>query len=255
MHPQAYYTTLALKHNLKGIFYLDLWPVADPQVVLIDPDLMTQVTVTKSLAKHKLTDDALAPVTGRNVIVALDGPEWKRLRNAMAPAFSTHQVRNMVPVMVQELKQFRSTLEKHALAGDTFSMEHAGAKVLFDISGRIVFNLPLHAQTGGSAYLDHLREMISLGEAQFSWNPRVRIHAFFRRKVINKRLRTSIEATIRERLNILKKNGFVAPSRKDPHSILDLMLLQKFQGDTAPGVNGKDTEELDEEYLELLISK
>lgn len=36
-HPQIYLTSIAHKYNLKGVFYIDLWPISEPMVVLTDP--------------------------------------------------------------------------------------------------------------------------------------------------------------------------------------------------------------------------
>src|SRR2546423_8428543 len=95
MHPQMYLTAIAQKYNLKGVFYVDLWPVAPSQVVLIEPDLMNQVTVTKPLPQHPMANEFLSPVVGENVIAAVNGPAWKKVHNAMAPAFSMTNVRNL----------------------------------------------------------------------------------------------------------------------------------------------------------------
>lgn len=253
MHPQAYLTTIAQEYDLKGFFYLDLWPIADSQVVLTQPDLMDQVTVTKVLPIHTMADDFLAPVVGRNVIATANGAIWKKIHNAMAPAFAWSHIRSLTGIMVEEAMHFRDTLDHHAQTGEAFSMEETAAKLIFDVIARIVFNFPLHAQTEGSPLLHDLRSMILLAESQLSWNPFVKIQAFFKRRAVLRRLDASIVAKIRERFDLLKRENIV-PSRKDPFSILDLMLREQLHGKAVTEMNNKHAEELPSEYLELLVT-
>src|ERR1019366_9232803 len=100
-----------------------------------------------------------------------------------------------------------NTLDEYARTGEVFSMEEASAKLIFDVIARIVFNFPLHAQTQGSQYLNDLREMVKLMEAQFSFNPLVKLKAFFRRRTILNRLHPSIKNRIMERYRLLNDEG------------------------------------------------
>lgn len=252
-HPQAAMTAIAQKYNLKGIFYLDLWPVTDSMVVLTDPDLMHQVTSVKPLQMHPISEAFMSPIVGRNVIATSNGPVWKKTHNAMSPAFSWSHIRNLGAVVVDECMLFRDTLNKLAQTGEVFSMEETSAKLVFDVIARIVFNTPLYAQTKGSAYLTDLRDMIQLADAQLSWNPFVKMRAFFKRKTIFDRLQVSIVRKIYERLNLLRSQKIV-PSRKDPFSILDLMLREYVQ-EEGTDVTTKTSEEIPPEYLELLVTK
>ncbi len=253
MHPQAYLTAIAQKYHLRGIFYIDLWPIAPSQVVLTDPELMNQVTVVKSLPMHTMADDFLAPIIGRNVIATANGAVWKKMHNAMAPAFSWSHIRSLTGVIADETMLFRDTLDRLVQTGEVFSMEDTSAKLIFDIIARIVFNFSLHAQTKRSSYFNDLRDMIHLTEAQLSWNPFVKIETLFKRRIILRRLHASIVGKIKERLGLLKRENII-PSRKDPFSILDLMLREHLQED-GPEMKGKGAEDLAPEYLEMLVTK
>jgi hypothetical protein len=50
MHPQAYLTVIAQKYHLEGVWYLDLWPFAETQVVLTEPEPMDALQVARSFA-------------------------------------------------------------------------------------------------------------------------------------------------------------------------------------------------------------
>jgi cytochrome P450 len=192
MHPQAYLTVIAQKYNLKGIFYVDLWPLADPQVIITDVDLMDQIHVKRAFPQHKMSADYMEPVLGRDNIATANGKTWKMLHNAMAPAFAPSHIKNLVTVMTEEILIFRSTLDEYAKTGEVFSLEEASAKLFFDVIARIVFHFPLHAQTQGSKDLNDIREMIELLDARFSYSPLVKIKAFVKRRAILKRLHSSM---------------------------------------------------------------
>jgi cytochrome P450 len=249
-HPQAYYTAIARKYNLKGIFYIDLWPIAPSSVVLSDPELLDQVTVVHPLRISKFADDFLAPMIGHNVIAAVNGPIWKKLHNSMAPAFSWSHIKNLTGVMVEETMHFRNALDGLAKTGEVFSMEETSMKLIFDVITRIVFSFSLNAQTEGSSYLDDLREMIHLAENQLSFNPFVHLMTFFKKRKVLGRLHPSILTKIRERFALLRSEN-VVPSRKDPASILDLMLRE----DLGAGKSGDGNDGLSPEYLDLLLTK
>lgn len=251
-HPQAYYTEISRKYNLEGIFYLDLWPIAPSQVVLTDPSLLEEVSVKNPLAQHKLSDDFMAPVTGRNNIATSNGLVWKKLHKAMAPAFSWSHIRSVTGVMVEECQQFRKTLNEKAATGEVFCLEDLGSKVTFDIIARVVFNVRLHAQTTGSATLDDLRELTRMANAStditLQFNPITSSKMWFDRQRVLRRLNPIIRKQIEERFDLLRGQGIV-PSKKDTDSILDLMLRE----DLAKDMNSSS--KLSEDDVQLLITK
>ncbi|KAH8596814.1 cytochrome P450 [Bisporella sp. PMI_857] len=250
-HPQVYITTIAQKYDLKGIFYLDLWPVADAQVILIEPELMDSVQVTRSFDQHRIGDDLMNALVGRNVIATANGAIWKKLHGGMAPAFLMPHVRSLSGLMADETMIFRNTLLNLAKSGKVFSMEAEAAKAIFDIVGRIVFNFPVNAQTEGSSYLNDLKETQELVNQLLSMNPLVKLKVYLRRSFVRKRIDISVTKKILERLALLREEKIV-PSRKDPLSILDLMLrdtLLKDDLQTAP-----KTAQLPPEELKLLVT-
>jgi len=253
MHPQAYLTTIAQKYNLKGIFYMDLWPVTYSQVIITDIDLMDQVHVKRAFPQHKISAEYMDPVLGHDNIATSNGKTWKMLHNAMAPAFAPSHIKNLVAVMTEEVLIFRNTLDEYAKTREVFSLEEIAAKLSFDIVARTVFHFPLHAQTQGSQYLNDLREMIQLMEAQFSFNPLVKIRAFIRRRAILKRLHSSMRDQIMERYRLLNDQGIV-PQKKNPYSILDLMLRDHVQ-QQGFDLKGARPGELASAYADLLVTK
>lgn len=246
-HPQLLLTELSRKYNLPPVFYIDLWPAADPMVVLCDVEAMNYVQVLKPLHQHPSVDDFLAPMIGHNVIAAANGPTWKMLRNAMNPSFAPAHVKGLSGVIVEECLTFRETLSKLARTGEVFNMEDIGAALIFDVISRIVFNFPLEAQKKGSQALDDLRELVRLTEAGMSLNPLDKVRVWWRRGAVKKRLNREVRSKILERYELLREEK-VVPSRKDPYSTLDLMLREQL-------MHSEGVRDLDTGFEELLLSK
>ncbi|KAI2632641.1 hypothetical protein GGS26DRAFT_84965 [Hypomontagnella submonticulosa] len=79
-HPQNHITAIAQKYDMKGIWYLDLWPIADPQVILTQPELIDAVQVTRvyNQVQHRLAQETLA--LGDDVVAPVNGPVWKTVQ-------------------------------------------------------------------------------------------------------------------------------------------------------------------------------
>lgn len=232
-HPQLYYTEITHRYNIKGIFYLDLWPIGPGTVVITDPKLIELAPVPKPLHVHPQADKFLSLMVGKGCIAALSGGLWKKMHNAMSPAFSPTHVRNLTGVMADEAVVFRSQLEKLSATGEIFSMEEALSKVLFDIVARVVFNAPLHAQTTGSQVHADLRGLVNLArqetDIRVAYNPVIQISRRWRRRQVFKRLDSSLLDRIYNRLEFLLSQGAI-PSRQNPTSILDLILREYVEG-------------------------
>ncbi|KAG5656707.1 hypothetical protein KAF25_010260, partial [Fusarium avenaceum] len=232
-HPQLYYTEITHRYNIQGILYLDLWPIGPGTVVITDPKLIELAPVPKPLTVHPQADKFLSLMVGKGCIAALSGGLWKKMHNAMSPAFSPTHVRNLTGVMVDEAVVFRSQLEKLSAIGKIFSMEEALSKVLFDIVARVVFNAPLHTQTTGSQVHADLRGLVNLArqetDIRVAYNPVIQISRRWRRRQVVKRLESSLLDRIYNRLEFLLSQGAV-PSRQNPTSILDLILREYVEG-------------------------
>ncbi|KAI1389174.1 cytochrome P450 [Hypoxylon trugodes] len=250
-HPQSYITAIAQKYDLKGIWYLDLWPIADPQVILTEPELMDSVQVTRVFNQHRISQELMSGIIGDNVVSTVNGPVWKKLHNSMAPALLPSHVRTLTGVMADETLIFRERLKKLASTGEVFSLEDELAKLLFDIVGKVVFNLRLHAQTKGSPYHEDLVEIIKLVNEQLSMNPFIKLKVAFKKRAVRQRVDAAVTEKVLERLAALRSENIV-PSRKDPLSIVDLMLRETVLQDGSR--KGTKAMELPKEELDLLVT-
>ncbi|KAL3298632.1 cytochrome P450 [Colletotrichum asianum] len=220
---------LARRHNLDGIFYLDLWPIGPPSVILTRPELCDQPAIIKCAVRHPIADDTLTPVVGHGGIANSNGPLWKKSHTTLLPAFSWANIRSLASLMAEECMPFRNLLDKLSETGEVFSLEDVAAKLVFDIIFRIIFNFPLKAQTDGSQDLDDLRELMAFAESQSDpavmLNPFARLKIWWRRKRIYKQLDISMTRKIRERFVALPQDESIS-SRRSAQSILDLMLRE-----------------------------
>ncbi|CAI0641785.1 unnamed protein product [Colletotrichum noveboracense] len=254
-HPQAYYTELARRHNLDGIFYLDLWPIGPPSVILTRPELCDQPAIIKCAVRHPVADDTLTPVVGHGGIANSNGPLWKKSHTTLLPAFSWANIRSLASLMAEECMPFRSLLSRLSETGEGFSLEDVAAKLVFDIIFRIIFNFPLNAQTDGSQDLDDLRELMAFAESQSDpavmLNPFARLKIWWRRKKISKQLDISMTRKIRERFMALPQDEIIS-SRRSAQSILDLMLREHLPTPSAASKerpNGRNLSEIDEAVI------
>jgi cytochrome P450 len=256
-HPQIYYTAIARKYNLPGIFYIDLWPVGPPSAIVTDPDLLEQITVTKVLQMHQMAEDFMSPIVGSGVVATANGPVWKSLHRAMSPAFSWSHIRSLTDLIVDECAIFRTNLDKRVKTGELFSLEDLSAKLIFDVIARVVFNFPLNAQTTNSQHLQDLHELVALVEGQaditVAYNPVEQFRRWRRRSALSKRLDPFIIGKIQERFDLLVKEQIV-PSRKNPTSILDLMLRDHLQAVDGKAQASK-TPTLSKDDMALLLTK
>jgi cytochrome P450 len=252
-HPQVYFTSMARKYDLKGIFYLDLWPIANSMVVLTEPGLMSYITVTKPLPMHPMSEQFMTPIVGPNNIASSNGPMWKKMHNIMAPTFSWSHIRNLSSVVLDEATTFRSRLDSLAETGNTFSMSETASHFIFDIIARVVYSFSLNAQRSGSQDLDDLKSLVLISRVQMGWDPIAKLKISFRKTSLNRRLEKSVEAQIKRRFEVLA-NDQIVPSKKNPNSILDLMLREHLEQNLVHSKGVKVTE-LPPEDLKLFATK
>ncbi|KAL6923928.1 hypothetical protein ACHAP8_007250 [Fusarium lateritium] len=227
--PQLYYTEIAHRYNLQGIFYLDLWPIGPGLVIITDPKLIEQAPIPRPLVPHPMTNTFIAPIVGENNIPTKSGTEWKKLHNLMSPAFSNTHARSLVSVMVDASRMLRSKLDEFSVTGQVFSMEDLMIKVIFQIVSRHILNAGSYAQKAGRQDLKDMRELVDLAREEsdpvIAYNPFVQIPRRLRRHFVRRRLEASLLGLVYKRLEVFITEGIV-PSNKDPTSVLDLMLRE-----------------------------
>jgi cytochrome P450 len=124
--------------DLGPTFYLDLWPVSDPMLVVTDPAVIAQFsTADRLLPKHPGVKTFLYPITGGYDLNCLEGETWRMWRKLFNPGFSTGHIQTLVPTIVNEVNVFHGLLVKKAREGAMFSFEELTLNLSIDMIGRV----------------------------------------------------------------------------------------------------------------------
>ncbi|KAK1968303.1 cytochrome P450 [Colletotrichum sublineola] len=245
-HPQHIYTIMAQKYGLGGIFYIDMWPFFDSQVVITDPDAAQLVLTTTPYPKHPAIERFLRPFTGRDSIAASNGERWRYNHRMVGSGFAPAHVKPMAGMIAEQVLIFRERLRSLAEAGDAFNMEEESAKAVFDVIGQIVFGVSLGAQRSGSPLLEDLRASINPATAFIGTrNPWKKRKAQQSLQALKDRVRDTLAGEMKERLRILQDEKEL-PSRRQARSILDRIVLDRIQ--SGPGAA------LDDEFIDTAVT-
>ncbi|KAI0131967.1 cytochrome P450 [Xylariales sp. AK1849] len=256
-HPQVHLTYISQKYGLKGLFWMDLWPLAENFVVVTDPELMGQLTVTDNLDKHWLLDDVTTPLTGRHSMVGANGSIWKRSHKAASAAFSSGRTMGFVSDIIDETLPFRSELSRLAETGDSFPMRSLAASLVFNIITRWNTGLPVTSSSDGrgNVYRDAVQELAKQTETLLtSWNPATKLLAPFRHKPASESLDAALTQAINRRMAEHRERK-TNPSRTNPKESLDCLLLEyAYPSDLSPEQLPMTVEDLDAEDRRMLLT-
>lgn len=252
VHMHVVYTTLAVEHQLPGIFYLDLWPLGPVQIIVTDPDLAAKYTITQNLPKHALEGAFVDKVVGKDNIVASNGQIWKRSHRMLAPAFSESQIKSTVPMFAHEAMIFRKILLQKAEAGKPFLMEEIVTHAVFDIICTAIFGFSLEAQTTESFVLKTFLKIVNAWwEERFAWNPLKMYRRRLTRLISHRKLDNELKKMIRERYDVLVRDSLDL-SKTRGLSMLDLLLRERYE--EAKDSGKPASKAIDEEYMQLVIT-
>lgn len=124
------------------IIYLDLWPLSNPLMIAMEPDMSAQFTETLSLPKHPIVAEALAPLTQSQDLTSSNGNEWKTWRRRFNPGFSMRNLLALLPEILEEVIVFSQNMSKRVGEdgqwGQMFPLETAATDLTFDVIGRAV---------------------------------------------------------------------------------------------------------------------
>lgn len=213
-HYQVVVTTIAKKYNMPGIFYLDLWPVSWSHLVVIDPDVAMEFTVTRSHPKHEAVRRTTDPLIGKGNIASAEGPHWKHLHKMMSPAFSITNITEMRPIVATEVMKYRSILQEKAKSGKVFRLEDLAHHLTFDIISRAATGRSFDTQTKGSLALQHFEAMVRASmKSRESFNY---IGNFFANRVRDRerrKLDALVAELIKERFDFVKSRWLILQTK------------------------------------------
>ncbi|KAI0005604.1 cytochrome P450 [Xylariaceae sp. FL0662B] len=163
---------LSRKQNRAPAYYLDVFPVSVPILVVTDHYLANQVTSHPWTGAEKPPSLVkwFAPVTGNGGInlFTQSGQEWKHDHNLFLPFFNNSNLDATIPVVVEQMLIFRDALRQRVQDGKLFRLEPLTLSLMNDIIGQVMFNADLGNQTSGSHPLS--KTMFRQFELKFASN-------------------------------------------------------------------------------------
>ncbi|KAK4569864.1 hypothetical protein LTR86_002833 [Recurvomyces mirabilis] len=180
---------------------MDFWPLSDPLLYILDPQVAQQVTVENSQPKFEGLKYIMHGIAGPGDMVSSDGPYWKKWRSIMNPGFAAGHLMSLVPGIIDDCLVFCDNLRKRAEKNEVFRMEDDATKLTVDIIGKVALDLKLNAQTGKNELVEAFREQVQLlpndqqGDPFSQWKP----YGIWRRWVNSRKMVDYIGKVLDER--------------------------------------------------------
>jgi cytochrome P450 len=137
-HPHHYWLWLRKEYNLGSFYYVDMWPMGPPTLIICDAEIADHVTVKKSLDKHPMVHEYLKQHLGPENMAAANGAVWKKARTVYNPGFATSHLMTVIANIVDDVETFVDVLGELADGQEKFEMEAVAMKLSFDVIGRLV---------------------------------------------------------------------------------------------------------------------
>ena len=153
---------LKQKYDLPNMFYLDIWPVGDPFLFVLDPAIAQQVTVDHVTPKHPALGKYLSMLLGPGDMVSSHGEHWKRWRSVFNPGFAGSHLMSLVPGIVDESLIFCEKMGEHAEDGKVFRLEEEATRLTVDIIGKVALDAHLGTQRGEHKLVHAFRSQVAI---------------------------------------------------------------------------------------------
>lgn len=156
------------RYGLGDFFYLDLWPLAPPQLVVVHPDLANQMAQKINLPKESaVMQKWTGPILGNNSMVTANGHPWQVARKSFTPSFQPRKVLQHVPGIVDDVQEFCDVLKDRVQSQEIFRMEDTAARMIFNISSKAILGIKCNAQRDDDEFLDLFRKLACMAPQDF----------------------------------------------------------------------------------------
>jgi cytochrome P450 len=239
--------------TLMQVYYLDMFPISQPLVIVSDPRMANQATShpTVSAEKPDAMIDWFYPITGGHNLFTQNGEEWRRDHALFVPFFSNSNLDASTPVIVNQMKIYREKLRKMA-TDEMFFLEPITLALMNDIIGTLVFNADLGAQTRPHPITDTMIRQLDLKFAANSpldnlgrLNPFKLYSLWNNSRILNNHIKIQID----KRVDIYRSSK-VQDDQDLFKSLLDTALETYF---AQPG--RRSTDEVDSDFLKMLYAQ
>jgi cytochrome P450 len=177
-----------------GAYYLDVWPMQEPILVVTDPDMSYTVEThpVVGVTKPRTLQGWFHPISGGPAQSDLNGAPWRYLHDLFAPAFSSANVNAMAPVIVDRIEIFRDILRRRAAAADRFELEPAVLSLINDMICETLLGMESDVQRRGHPLTDAMIHQLSLKFTEYNpanalafLNPLTRYHLWNNSRILD----------------------------------------------------------------------
>lgn len=247
--PQGFPLLVKEKYNLGAYYFLDVFPFGDPIMIILDTDMMNDITVKQSLPKSRYLDEFMQHVGGPGNLVSAEGAEWKKWRSAFNPGFSASHLMTLVPLIVDQCGTFCEIMAKRAKSNELFRLEQATTRLTVDIIGKVVLDHDFSSQKGPNELVDTLISQIKWIPIGVQYRPYEAID--IRRPFVMKYNTWKMNRYIAQRLD---ERFATRAGRSKGKAVIDLALeayMKEIRGTTG---NAENVKGLDPEFKKAAIN-
>lgn len=113
--------------------FWDTWPFGGSFACVFHPDLVAQFTQDRLVPKAPMIARELAPFTGLQDLLSMEGQDWKFWRSVFNPSFSSKNLTAMLPAFLEEIQVLRERLIRAAESGEVINMEKTVQAATVDV--------------------------------------------------------------------------------------------------------------------------
>lgn len=153
-----------------GAYYLDVWPMMGPLLVVTDPE-MSYAAETHPLVgamKPRTLQAWFHPIAGGTSQSDLNGRPWKYLRDLFSPAFSNGNVNAMAPVIVDRIEIFRQILRERAASGEAFLLEPSVLSLINDMICETLLGMESDVQREGHPLTEAMMRQLRMKFTEYN---------------------------------------------------------------------------------------
>lgn len=254
MPPGSHSCYLLRKMSLdypNGAFYLDVWPMMEPVIVVTDPAMANQATShpTVGSTKPSSLQGWFYAITGGPSQSDLNGRAWKYLHDLFSPAFSNTNVNAMVPVIADRIITFREILHKKAKEGDRILLEPLVLDLITDIIGETLFSMKLNVQHQPHHLSEAMRRQLRMKFSQYNpynmlsfLNPISRYNLWNNSRILDNGIKSQLQKRFKE-----YKGNKVREESKEFKPVIDIAIEDYLR---QPG--NTDARVLDSAFLTMM---
>lgn len=125
----------------EGLFYVDLWPASGMMIIVTSPIVAAQVAQTNPDICHDrafMLTRFFKPIAGGPNLFDMAEREWRPWRTIFNKGFSTEQVTNLIPHVLEETIVYKKKLRDLAKEKQMFYLDLVTLRFTIDIIGQTI---------------------------------------------------------------------------------------------------------------------